>query len=250
MRVLRLSNSQDIRGEIPPGGRAWEIAARMLEAEVAEPVETTLRVMWPRPELPGLIESWIDRYEPDMVFLWVSYFWASAETLSLQLEKKFGPVGKLAARPTRYLAEVNWFKKLPPVEFTRRLARRTVGGAAPFTAGDIEACIRDCLDVVLARNLPLVVRGPSVPVFPGASGADLRRAETRRLEVDARTRRLCEERGLTCISEPSVPVKEVLRYRLTTDPLHLNPEGQARNGKVDGEAMLTTWRAHRPTPTS
>ncbi|HET7738783.1 MAG TPA: hypothetical protein VFK32_09440, partial [Tepidiformaceae bacterium] len=95
MLVLRLSNSQDIQGDIPPGGRAWEIAAGLLAQDVGESVETTQRVIWPRPELPGLIDTWLDRYQPDLVFLWVSYYWGSYEILPNQLERKYGRAGKV-----------------------------------------------------------------------------------------------------------------------------------------------------------
>jgi hypothetical protein len=68
MRVLRLSNSDDTAGELSPEVRAWHIAGEVLAAALGEPVETTTRVIWPEPSLPDLVDRWLDRYEPDMVF--------------------------------------------------------------------------------------------------------------------------------------------------------------------------------------
>lgn len=252
MLILRLSNSQDVAGEIPPGGRAWEIAAKSLADEVGGPVETTQRVIWPRPELPGLIDTWLDRYQPDMVFFWVSYYWGSFEILPNQLERKYGLAGKAAAKVVRLISPINWLRRLPPVEWGRRLARRLIGASANFTVDEIDTIIRDAISRIEARGLPLVVRGPSIPIFPLFTAADLRSAEQRRLEVDARTALICRERGIPYIHEPSVPIEETLRYRFEHDVLHMNPEGQARNGAIDGATMIEAWRARHarrsPTP--
>ena len=75
MHILRLSHSGDTFPGVPEEARSASITARAIQAATGKPVDTTSRHLWPAQELPDLIESWIARYQPDVVIFWVNCYW-------------------------------------------------------------------------------------------------------------------------------------------------------------------------------
>lgn len=70
LKLLWLSNSEDVSDDLPEDQRAWYLAARALERYVGEPVEVITRVAWPDPKLPDLVSNWVGLFEPDIVMFW------------------------------------------------------------------------------------------------------------------------------------------------------------------------------------
>ncbi len=128
MRILRLVASDEAPGRLPVGTSIPEIIASLVEAETGESVEITLRSAWPSAALPGLIDKWLDEYEPDVVFLKVNAFWFNYLSLPLQIERKFGKFGKPINRVGKQVGE------LRPVSSSRpyRIARRYLLRAVPW----------------------------------------------------------------------------------------------------------------------
>ena len=67
MRVLRLTNSNDLLSTFPPAALSSAVADRVVGEFTGVTPETIVRAVWPGPELPGIIQRWLLRYEPDLV---------------------------------------------------------------------------------------------------------------------------------------------------------------------------------------
>ena len=132
MRILRLGTSDSILPLVDEGDRDVRIIEQAMAAEAGEPVETIAREIWPEPGLPGIIQRWLERFEPDMVSFKVSSYWFTYSSVPLRMRRlsRLGPVGpaiaaaglKAAARPS--------VGNSGPFELARRGLRRTLGGAA------------------------------------------------------------------------------------------------------------------------
>lgn len=136
IRILRLGNSDDTSPGIPDDQRAYALAAQVLEDAAGQPVETVVRTIWPDPELPGLIDEWLDRYKPDLVFLKVTWYWYGYESVPLRLERRLRWIGKrspaLARRQParraslatpRFAAPVAWLTASSVATLTSRPAK-------------------------------------------------------------------------------------------------------------------------------
>src|SRR4029079_15876972 len=86
VRILRLSNSDDMREAPDVPRRAYRIVEAALTAETGEPVETIVRDAWPEPNLPDVVDGWLKRYEPDIVFLKVSSYWFTYRSTPLKFQ--------------------------------------------------------------------------------------------------------------------------------------------------------------------
>ena len=66
MKVLRLSNSDDLNEAIPVEERVGNVAGRTMADEIGLPVETVTRAIWATDDLPDRVEKWLDQYQPDL----------------------------------------------------------------------------------------------------------------------------------------------------------------------------------------
>jgi len=247
MRVLRLGNSDDLTAGIPDESRAWRIAGELLAEAAGEPVETIVKPIWPEPELPGLVGGWLDEYEPDLVFLKVTWFWYGYESVPRRLERLLGPVfgkplakGGLAAAGNPRLAHNRAFK------LGRRAAHRVIGGDTPFNSHHVlevmEACIRR---VVAKESIGLVVKGTgSARHDEGALSGFYDRFTERRHEVEGGIERLCKQLGVVYIGGAGAR-SHIDPDLLRGDGLHKGPRGHAHVGAQEGAAMVRGWQQMR-----
>lgn len=91
MRILRLTNSQDLNPLIPEDRRAWSIAEHVFEAQTGERAETIIKIIWPGPELPGIVDGWMERYQPEIVVLHVSGLWFTYDSSLAKLDAGSAP---------------------------------------------------------------------------------------------------------------------------------------------------------------
>ena len=98
MRILRLTDSNDLRPEIPEQVRGAAIADREFERITGARPETILKPIWPEPGLPAIVARWLERHEPDLVLLRCPTFWVSFESVPLKIERHWGRLGALPAR--------------------------------------------------------------------------------------------------------------------------------------------------------
>ncbi len=244
MRVLRLGNSADNDPNVPDDERMHVIAGRLFTAETNEPVEHVLRVAWPSPELPGLLDGWLTRYEPDMVVFVVNGFWFNYQSVPLKLERKLGQWVRPLTTRGRAVAARAWPGESRVFRIARNLLLRTIGGATYFTPPEVLAVTEACIKVTLAReSVAMVVRGPLSPIGADTGEQRKRTAEQRRLLVHAGLEALCARYHLQYVGRQAKMDDPEWQALSRGDGLHLNTAGHQGRGQAEGRAMLATWSA-------
>jgi hypothetical protein len=246
MRVLRLTNSDDMNPSLPAEQRSPAIASRHFTELTGEPCETISRVIWPRPVLPSLVERWIEEHRPDLVFLVVTSFWFTYESLPLRLERSLGPLGRpltragLKAGAYRPLATSHLFHA------SRRAALRTIGGATHFTPAHVVETMEACMRIALAHeDLLLVVRGPQTAFSADAGPKVAERAARRWWQVERAMQQLCGQLHVEYISfgTPAFADGQATGYQ--RDFVHLDATGHEYRASLEAAAMASAWQAER-----
>ncbi|MBI5949746.1 MAG: hypothetical protein HY875_16530 [Chloroflexi bacterium] len=244
MKVLRLGNSEDVREDIPLEKRAYAIAARRLEEACGEPVETVPRVIWPEPELPDLVREWLDRYEPDIVFLKVTWYWWGYESVPRRIERKLGRVGKPVAQASLKAADISWLSTTRPFKFGRRLAHRLIGGDPQFRPEQVISVMEATIRAILAKEgVGLVVKATGGGRAPEGALADYFDAFVKRRElVEGSIKRFCEGLGVVYIAheKPVIPNDPELKRG---DGIHRGTAGHMSMGDHEGGGLVQAWRA-------
>jgi hypothetical protein len=83
---------------VPGAERAHRIADELFTELTGEPVEPVLKLFWPEPGLPDIVDRWIARYQPDVVFMRTSMVWCAYESVPLRIERRLGRLGRPLAR--------------------------------------------------------------------------------------------------------------------------------------------------------
>ncbi|MEX0782092.1 MAG: hypothetical protein WD557_05535 [Dehalococcoidia bacterium] len=244
MRVLRLSNSDDFAGDLPPEARAWHIAGEVLAAAVGAPVETTTRVVWPYPSLPDLVDRWLERYDPDLVFLKVNWYWYGYESVPLRLRRRIPLLGKPLAAAGDGATKISWMSRTRAFKASRDLANRVIGGDANFTGDEViermEAVIRR---IVARENIILVVKGTGGGRDAiGSLGPYYERFKPKREYVEGTIEAFCRELGVHYTGIGRVRTREESDLD-RGDGVHKGTHGLNRVGLSEGEAMAAAWRA-------
>jgi hypothetical protein len=243
VRILRLSNSDDLReaGDVPE--RAYRYVEAALAAETGEPVETIVRDAWPEPNLPDVVDSWLRRYSPDIVFLKVSSYWFTYRSTPLKLQRGRPRALQGAGRAAADFAGRSSIADTAAFHAFRNTTRRVFGGATYFTPGQVVDVVSSVIRRVSQHeDILLVVRGGLMAETLGCSKAVQRRAEADRQEVDRALARLCGEVHVHYTGCREAPTLELaLPYR-GRDRLHVNAAGHERVGMEEAKAMLAAWR--------
>lgn len=242
MRILRLTNSDDMNETIPPALRASALAEKLIERRIGEPIETIARVIWPDPELPDIVESWLDRYQPDCVFMRTASYWVTYESVPLRLQRR-------AYRGTGWLARLGGaagansrLASTAPFRVTRRAAVRMIGGDVYFTPEGAAATVAATLRKVVAReSLVAVVRGPFNPHNSSGTEAGLARSNTRNARFDSLVGSICGE-----LHVPYLPVRHLAEAGMQGgDEVHLNRKAQRMIAEAEAGAIVDALVAAR-----
>lgn len=248
MRVLRLGNSEDISHGIADHERGWHIAASLLEEACGEPVETILRPIRPSPDLPKRIEEWLDEFEPDLVFLKVTWYWYAYESVPLRIRRVMGRAGKpiasagIKASKNQRLARNRVFK------LGRRMAHRIIGGDTPYNTHDITELMTVVIRQIHSReSVALTVKGTGgAEQNQDALAGYYHRFVSRREEVEGTIKRLCADLRIPW-NQPA-PRPAGYQGMKGTDGVHGNSVGQERMGLQEGNAMVDAWRHYNGIP--
>ncbi|MGH7754308.1 MAG: hypothetical protein ACREN5_15995 [Gemmatimonadales bacterium] len=246
MRVLRLSNSEDSAGDLPPQKRPWRIAGDVLAAAAGEPVETTVRVVWPDPSLPDLVDRWLDRYGPDMVFLKVNWYWYGYESVPLRLRRRVPVLGRPLAAAGDGTTRITWLARTRGYKAARHLANRVIGGDANFTCDEVIERMQAVIKRIVAReDIILVVKGTGGgrDAF-GALGPYYQRFVPRREYVEGAIEAHCAELGVHYTSIGRLRTREEADID-RGDGVHKGERGLGRVGVSEGNVMVQAWEAER-----
>jgi hypothetical protein len=241
MRVLRLSNSADWYGNVPDDHRSPALAARALAEVSGQPVESMTREIWPNAALADVLDGWLAKHRPDVVFLWVAPYWFTFEIIDRpphlkgRLPRSLGRLAKRAhvKRPiTRQMGRIrHWY-----------VVRRT-GARLLFQPEEVLERMEQCIGRILAHEeTTLVVRGPELPLVQFETRAGRRRAEQRRLIVHRGLEAFCQARHVTYLG-----VKDGLALfdrggQLMADGIHRSASAHLELGSEEAAAMATAWR--------
>lgn len=159
VKILRLTTSNDTVHQGPESRVGW--LQRLGEERLGEPLEIVSRAVWPDARLPAAAEKWIEREQPDIVWLVLQSFWFEYLSVPKRLERKFGRVGKVASEAGFKAAD----KPLVANNFAfrqgRKLLQRTIGGDPHFAIDPLFETIEGLARVSLRNEgRQFVVWGP------------------------------------------------------------------------------------------
>lgn len=241
MRILRLTNSNDFNDDIPEHLRGDAITRNAVAEAIGEPVETVSRAFWPSPRLPGLLEGWLNEYQPDAVLIRAAAYWVSFESVPLRIERRLGAFGSWPAGLGRAIGSEptvasNWLARR-----ARRLAVRAIGGDTYFTPAAAAEHVGDLLRVIRAKeSLVTVVRGPGHAHNTAGTKGGLRRAQQRNREFEALLEDLCGKMHATFVS--AAPAAAAA-HALGKDDVHSTAEGQRAFADLEAKAIAAAWAA-------
>jgi hypothetical protein len=240
VRVLRLTNSNDVQASIPEALRASVIAERTAAELIGEPVETELRVFWPGPTLPGILEKWLDRYNPDMVFMRASSFWVCYASVPVKLQRRYGALGTWSGRAGFKVGGNAGIAGNPIARKLREFAGRTIGGEPHFAPEEATEYVAAMLRVILAREVAIpVLRGPAHTHNARGDAAGYTLAERLTDDFDARLAALCAKLHVPYTASRNAASPALL----AADGIHDTIEGQRVFGELEGRAMAEAWLA-------
>ncbi len=241
MRILRLTNSNDLLSTLPPEALSSAVADRVVAEITGVTPETIVRAVWPGPELPGIIQRWLLRYEPDLVFLRAASYWVTYESVPLRVQRQLGAMGSWPSRAGFAVGGNPKFASNQAFKALRRLALRTVGGTTYFTPDEATKHVEAVLRQVLTQESVLaVVRGPGHTYNAVGDATGLRVARRRIDEFEARLSDLCQSLHVPYCSTRLVADDPAL---LQADGVHDNAEGQRIFGELEGKAIAAAWQA-------
>jgi hypothetical protein len=244
MRVLRLSNSDDFAGDLAPEARAWHVAGELLAAEIGEPVETTTRTIWPTAAVADLVESWLDRYEPDMVFLKVNWYWYGYESVPLRLRRRLPIVGRPLAAAGDGAQKISWVSRTRAFKAARHVANRAIGGDSNFTCDEVIERVQAVIRRIIVReNIIVIVKGTGGGRDAiGALGPYYARFKPKREYVEDTIEAFCRDLGVHYTGIGRVRTRDEADLD-RGDGVHKGAHGLSRVGVLEGEAMVAAWRA-------
>ncbi|HET7737286.1 MAG TPA: hypothetical protein VFK32_01815, partial [Tepidiformaceae bacterium] len=237
LRVLRLDDSKDSAGDIPPGHRASEIADALLSAGTGRSVATTSRRPWPAPAFPDVLDRWLDSYQPDIVLFVISWYWTEWETVASRLQR-YGVVGKAIGEIGGRASEADVIRTSWAFRQMRKLALNTIGGDPNFEPYALLATLQEAIRRAAQREDVVV----AVASNPYASALDhgprgKARAAARRAIIERGIRETCDRLRIPAVLPAQVPAA----YHPSTygpDRLHFSPRSHRIIGKLEGQAMV------------
>ncbi len=240
MKILRVATSNDLQSHIPEELRAHRLIERALTEATGESVETILKAFWPDHRLLPALERWLERDQPDLVYIVVPTFTFGYESVPLRLERALGPVGRVVGGWGRKSADMPWLATNPVYRAGRQLLLATIGGATYFTTEEVIESVEQCLRLVLKheRAAP-ILRGPySESVYDTRRSAKLRR-ERRRRHVHRALREICERLHVQYLGRDDAMDADL--SGIGRDRLHRNQEGHRRTAAEETAVMLEAW---------
>jgi hypothetical protein len=243
VKILKLCTSDELAPGIPEGQRAYQVAERVIHDATGEAVETTLRVIWPSPQLPDLLDQWLDKYGPDLVLFVVSPFWMTFESTPLKLQRRFGKAGQKLGQMGARVGGHPKVSETRAAMAARRLLISTIGGDFYFEPEEISELTDACTRRVLAReSVGLVIRAPLTATGLHGNESSMRRASERRQRTARLLRELCEQVHVTFVDRHPSMTDEADRFEARADLVHSDVRAHRRRGELEGAALVEAWR--------
>jgi hypothetical protein len=240
-----LVNSNDTK-TFTTGPKRFEIVARRMEEEFGEPVELSVKSVWPRETMPAVIEKWMDETQPDLVYLNVVALWFQYESVPLRARRIFGLGTKSVGDAIFSMANAQWWMRNAVFRGLRNGARWVVGGDHHFTREQVVERVGESVRIMARReDTVVVVKGARALAQHGTNFYRQRRADRDRDWVDAAVRRLCEQHHAvyTGLEVGTNVQRRGMKHR-ADDRLHLNAQGHLASADDHFPPIRDAWAAH------
>ena len=241
MKILRLTNSSDLHPGVAEELRAPAVAARIIAAELGEPVETIQKAAWPTAALSSVVAKWLDEFEPDVVFVRLSSFWVAYESTPLRVSRRLGRIGEPVSNAGLRIGTHPKLVENGAFKAARRAVVRTVGGDTYFTpAGASEEMHRMLAAVVAHESIVPVVRGTGLLLNSSGTKSGLRRAIRRVTDLNDGVAAACAAHRVAFVPEV---IDSALSSSRLNDEVHDGPEAHERLGRDDALAIISALNA-------
>ena len=95
VKILRLTTSNDT---VHSGaGSRMDWIAKLGEERLGQPIEIVTKAVWPDARLAAAVERWIEKEQPDVIWMLLQSFWYEYLSVPKKFERKFGRAGKKAS---------------------------------------------------------------------------------------------------------------------------------------------------------
>lgn len=231
MKILWVGNSNDRAStEVPEGQLRHKLLEPRLAEAIGEPVEITSRPLWPTTEAATIMGGWLERLEPDVVYLKANQFWFNHESVPLRIERLLGPLGRPVARVGLKANDTAWLAHNAAFRSARDFARRRVQGSYHFEPEEVVQRLGECIRVVLQNeSTHLLVASAFGRTDPSLDEKARGRREVRRLKVHRGLQALCRELHVEYLGtdQPHYLTQPAVERYLQSDQFHRAARGHA-----------------------
>ncbi len=191
MKILRLSNSNDVLAGATTNRP--EALQEGLEQFLGEPVEIIVKTIWPTEGIAEVVEKWVAKEQPDMVWVGIVNYWYEYMSVPKRMERLFGRFGKRASDLGFKAADAHWLSNNFAFRAMRRALQQTIGGDPHFTPKQVvermEAIARR---ILRSEGVVLAMWGPNAHTNYAVSKRAEKRGEQRRQYVRRNMQRIAD----------------------------------------------------------
>jgi hypothetical protein len=246
LKVLLLGSSDDTGSGFVGGKRRQEILRDLLAEEFGEPVSVVVRSPWPDLRMAALVERWLTENDPDLVYLNITTFPFSYESLPLRVGRLLGPFGGRVRETGLRMADSKRWAHNAVFRTARRWAQTAIGGDTHFTCDEVITRYSEVIRLVSTRELTcLIVKGPQRFSASSTAPRARQRREAKRLYVQKPLKALCDELHVDYYGRESPTWTETMMPGGTLgDGIHSNAQGHAVLAAEWYRTISTSWSRH------
>ena len=246
VKLLYLGDSNDVDAWFEGGAKRHEILRDRLEAEFGEPVEVTVKNIWPDERMVSVIGRWLAESEPDAVYVNVTSYPFAYESLPLRLRRVLGHFGPAVRDAGLRLADSKRWAHNAVFRTIRRWGQATVGGDTHFTCDQVIERFSEAIRLIgRAEGTCLIVKGPKGSSHTGITGREQRRKEIKRLYVHHALEDLCQRLHIDYSGSETPLWRSRQRRGMTAgDGLHANAMGHADLAEGVVQSVREAWKRH------
>lgn len=194
MNVLFLGNSNDAGQWFEGGKKRHEIIAERLEQEFGEPVVITVKSLWPNENLPKRVAEWIDKAQPDLVYISMSGYWFLYRSVPLRVQRIMGTMGEGVGKAGFQVAESKRWSHNAAFRALRSALQGTIGGDTHFTPEQVIERMSEVIrTAVRYEGAVVVVKGPHGKKLYAKNRRALAQDERKRRKVHTAMKTLCAQ---------------------------------------------------------
>ena len=183
-------------------------------------------------------------FEPDLVYLRMSSYWVTWESVPRMMERRLGAIGKRLAKAGKKSARTPWVAENPVCRTARNLSVRTIGGATPFTVDEALSALDATYRRIVAaqEDVAMVVRAPNAPLNSAADAAGATRAAKRHAQFETGAKQLARRYRPDWLPMPAHLLDHGDPAYFVGDGIHKNEAGQRDLAVAEAVAIGALWQ--------